>query len=205
MSKRNTASRAAPPPGPEPDALLAIAVHQRCDSAFERLVGRFETPLIRYAGTLLQSRPDAEEVVQDAMMRAHRALTVQYDEARCRALALRPWLFKMVRNLALNKRRGKRRQVEQPLDASLKRSLLSIGLDDVQLDRKRGLLRLQRAVDALPDEARELIALRFLEEMTYAEIAKTVGASEASLRGRVFRSLAILRQRLEKEGVPHAL
>ena len=91
------------------------------------------------------------------------------------------------------------------MDASLETSLQAIATDDLQLDRKRGLLRLQRAIDDLPEVARELTVLRFMEEMPYAEIAKTVGASEAALRGKIFRSLAMLRKRLEKEEVPHAL
>ena len=52
----------------------------------------------------------------------------------------------------------------------------------------------------LPVDARELIVLRFMEEMSYAEIAKTVGQSEAALRGKVFRSLKLLRDALEKRG-----
>lgn len=205
MNERSGASPSLADGSTDPDSRLALAVHHRHDSGFERLVARFETPLVRYAASLLQSPADAEEVVQDAMMRAHRALTVQYDEARCAALALRPWLFKMVRNLALNKRRGKRHQLEQPLDGSHHRRLEAVGTGDSELDRRRELARMQRAIDALPAEARELVVLRFLEEMSYAEIARTVGASEAALRGKIFRALALLRKQLTSEGVAHAL
>src|SRR5438105_10818995 len=96
---------------------LAVAVHRLDAGAFERLIDRFESPLYSYAHGILQNPFDAQEVVQDAMMRAHRALTRQYDEARCAALALRPWLFRTVRNLCLNKRRSKRHQLEQPLES----------------------------------------------------------------------------------------
>ncbi len=189
----------------ERESALAVSVRRGSASAFERLVVRFESPLFRYACSLLQHAPDAEEVVQDALMRAHRALTVQYDEARCATLALRPWLFKMVRNLASNKRRGKRHQVEQSLEESREASSRAIEPDHEHLDRKRQLLRMQQAIDALPAEARELIVLRFMDEMSYAEIGKTVGATEASLRGKIFRAVALLRHKLEKEGVSHAL
>ncbi|MEA2343393.1 MAG: Sigma-70, region 4, partial [Thermoanaerobaculia bacterium] len=57
----------------------------------------------------------------------------------------------------------------------------------------------------LPVDARELIVLRFMEEMSYAEIAKTVGSSEAALRGKVFRSLKLLRDALEQKGVAYAM
>src|SRR4029077_17505211 len=62
---------------------LAVAVHRCEPGAFERLIERFEQPLFTYAHGILQNAFDAQEVVQDAMMRAHKALTRQYDEARC--------------------------------------------------------------------------------------------------------------------------
>src|SRR4051812_25388760 len=95
---------------------LAVAVHRCEPGAFERLIDRFEAPLFSYAESVLQNRFDAQEVVQDALLRAHRALTKQYDEQRCETLALRPWLFRTVRNLSLNKRRSKRTKLERPLE-----------------------------------------------------------------------------------------
>lgn len=186
---------------------LALSVH-RCDGgAFERLIDRFEQPLFNYAHGILQNTFDAQEVVQDAMMRAHRALTRQYDRTRVEALALRPWLFRTVRNLCLNKRRSKGRALEQPLE----------NFDDgrmgpfvrasaaTELEKRQEVELLRRAIALLPVEARELIVLRFIEEMPYAEIARTVGTSEASLRGKVFRSLKLLREALESRGVAHAM
>ena len=185
---------------------LAVAVH-RCDpGAFERLIQRFERPLFTYADGILQNAFDAQEVVQDALMRAHRALTRQYDEARCAALALRPWLFRTVRNLCLNKRRGKRHQLEQPLsEFDDGRMGPFVHLEGSELERKQEVELLRRAIALLPVDARELIMLRFMEEMSYGEIAKTVGSTEAALRGKVFRSLKLLREALEKKGVAYAV
>lgn len=185
---------------------LALSVH-RCEAgAFERLIDRFEKPLFNYAHGILQNAFDAQEVVQDAMMRAHRALTRQYDEARVSVLALRPWLFRTVRNLCLNKRRSKRSALEQPLDTFDDGRLGPfVHLEGSALERKEELELLRRAMSLLPVDARELIVLRFMEEMSYAEIAKTVGTSEASLRGKVFRSLRLLRDALEQKGVAYAM
>ena len=80
-----------------------------------------------------------------------------------------------------------------------------IDLEGSDLERKQEVELLRRAVALLPVEARELIVLRFMEEMSYAEIAKTVGSSEAALRGKVFRSLKLLREALEKKGVNYAV
>jgi RNA polymerase sigma-70 factor (ECF subfamily) len=188
------------------DGGLAVAVH-RCDSgAFERLIQRFERPLFTYADGILQNAFDAQEVVQDALMRAHKALTRQYDEERCRQLALRPWLFRTVRNLSLNKRRSKRSTLEQPLESFDDGRLGPfVHLEGSELERKEEIELLKRAMSLLPVDARELIVLRFMEEMSYAEIAKTVGASEAALRGKVFRSLKLLRDALEQKGVAYAM
>jgi RNA polymerase sigma-70 factor, ECF subfamily len=185
---------------------LAVAVHRCEPGAFERLIDRFERPLFTYAHGILQNAFDAQEVVQDAMMRAHRALTRQYDEARCAELALRPWLFKTVRNLCLNKRRSKRSALEEPLESFHDGRLGPfVQLEGSELERKEEVELLRRAMALLPVDARELIVLRFMEEMSYAEIAKTVGSSEAALRGKVFRSLKLLRDALQQKGVAYAM
>ncbi|HET7705093.1 MAG TPA: sigma-70 family RNA polymerase sigma factor [Thermoanaerobaculia bacterium] len=185
---------------------LAVAVHRREPGAFERMIDRFETPLFGYAHGILQNTFDAQEVVQDAMMRAHRALTKQYDEARCAALLLRPWLFKTVRNLSLNRRRSKTRALEQPLESfDDGRIGPFVSPESKDLEKREEADMLRAAMALLPVEARELIVLRFMEEMSYGEIAKTVGGTEAALRGKVFRSLKLLREALEKRGVTHAM
>ena len=185
---------------------LALAVHRSEPGAFERLIDRFEASLFSYAESVLQNRFDAQEVVQDALLRAHKALTRQYDEQRCEALALRPWLFRTVRNLSLNKRRSKRSKLEQSLEEfDDGRMGPFLHLEGSELERKQEVELLRRAIALLPVDARELIVLRFMEEMSYAEIARTVGSSEAALRGKVFRSLKLLREALEKKGVNYAV
>lgn len=184
---------------------LALSVH-RCEAgAFERLIDRYEAPLYNYAHGILQNPFDAQEVVQDALLRAHHALTRQYDEPKVTSLALRPWLFRTVRNLSLNKRRSKTRALERPLEAFDDGRLGPFVQEGPDLERRQEAEMLRAAIALLPVEARELIVLRFIEEMPYAEIAKTVGGTEASLRGKVFRSLKLLREALEKRGVTHAV
>jgi RNA polymerase sigma-70 factor (ECF subfamily) len=188
-----------------PEENLAVAVHRCHSGAFERLIDEYESPLFNYAHGILQNPFDAQEVVQDALMRAHRALTRQYDEARCAALALRPWLFRTVRNLSLNKRRGKRGALEKPLEEFDDGRIGPFVGVESDLARREEIEMLRRAIALLPVDARELIVLRFIEEMPYADIAKTIGSTEAALRGKVFRALKLLREALEKKGVTHAM
>ena len=74
-----------------------------------------------------------------------------------------------------------------------------------ELEREEDAELLRDAMTSLPVDVRELILLRFVEEMSYADIAKTVGSSEAALRGKVFRALKLLRSALEQKGVTHAV
>lgn len=184
---------------------LPLAVH-RCETgAFERLVETYEQPLFNYVYRLLQNAADAQEVVQDAFLRAHKALTAQYSEDRCRGLALRPWLYRIGRNLAYNKRRNKMPLREEPLPPIDDNGFLPVQLHAgrSEAERKEEVEDLERALASLPTESRDLITLRFIEELSYAEISKTTGLNEASLRGRVFRSLKLLRDALAVKGAIH--
>lgn len=187
---------------------LALEVHQGVPGAFDRFVETWETALYNYALRVLQNTFDAQEVVQDAFLRAHRALTRQYDEQRCRELAVRPWLFRIARNLALNRRRGAWTRTQESL-ASFDDDRIGPFFDPSgegrDLERRQDAEMLEAALASLPTESRELIVLRFMEDMPYADISRTTGLSETQLRGKVFRSLKLLRRALETRGVAHAL
>ena len=186
---------------------LAASIHARTAGAFERLVGHFEKPLFNYVQRLVPSLPDAQEVVQDTFLRAHKALTRQYSSERCESLALRPWLFRIARNLSHNKRRGLRHQVECQMPDDHEQRLAQ--LDGVAVlctvEQRQELERLERAMAALPLASRELVVLRFIEEMSYAEIAATTGQGESALRGKVFRALQQLRDALAQQENHHAM
>jgi RNA polymerase sigma-70 factor (ECF subfamily) len=190
------------------DESLALAVHQCAPGAFDRLVGRYEGSLFNYANRILGNAFDAQEVVQDAFLRAHDAMTRQYDARRVAELALKPWLFRIVRNLSLNKRRGGLSKLDEPLasfDDGRIGPLVPACSVSAAVEREQERAALDRALASLPDESRELIVLRFMEEMSYAEMAEIVGQGEAALRGRVFRSLKMLREALEKGEVRHEM
>src|SRR5512135_2300845 len=87
---------------------IALAVHQDDDGAVERLVRAYQDQLYSYALRMLRDSFDAEEVTQDAFIRACRTLTASYDPDRCRHLEMRPWLFRITRNLALNRIRARK-------------------------------------------------------------------------------------------------
>ena len=77
------------------------------DGSFEELVRTFQDRLYSYALRLTARREDAEEVAQDALVKAYRALAT-YPPERIRGLALRPWLYRITLNTARNRFRGKK-------------------------------------------------------------------------------------------------
>jgi RNA polymerase sigma-70 factor (ECF subfamily) len=180
---------------------LATAVHRNFDGAIEQLVRLYQDALFGYALRLLQNRFEAEEVTQDAFIRAIRALTSRYDDERCESLDVKPWLYCITRNLAYKRRKLRRFTPEVPLPETCDspgQACHSRPQADRLLEDWEQQARMERALARLCPEARDLILLRFMEELSYAEIAAVVHASESSVRGKVFRALRSLRKVLGK-------
>jgi len=187
----------------EPQPALALAVHRSEAGAMEDLVRSYQDCLFSFALRILQDPFEAQAVTQDVFMKAHRTLRLKYDGERCRTLLLRPWLFRIARNLALNRRRRRRSARESPL-------LEITGNGEPPVDSYavlRGsprhsdeLILLEEAMKRLESPSRELVVLRFIEGLSYAEIASVLRTSEASIRGRIFRALRRLRTFMEDDG-----
>jgi RNA polymerase sigma-70 factor, ECF subfamily len=194
--------------GLEPAGSLALDVRRGRKGAVERLVRDHQDSLFGYALRLVQDPADAQDVTQDVFVRAHRALTSAYDEERCRTLELRPWLFRITRNLALNRLRARRAAREEPLpegDGYHESALRFPAFEDGTLAARERKRDLERALGRLGREVREIVQLRYVENLTYAEIAAVAGGSEAAVRGKVFRALARLRTHLKEQEACHAL
>ena len=189
-------------------ANLALAVHASEDGALERLVRTYQDPIFGYALRLLRDPFEAQEVTQDVFLRAFRALTSKYDEERSRNLALRPWLFCIARNLARNRRRSRAARAEEGVPDE-PQELIGLALvqadpaSELEAGRQRKLL--EWALDRLDGASRELVWLRFFEEMSHREIAAVVGLTESAVRGKVFRALRKLRAALSRAEGRHAL
>src|SRR5262252_8133347 len=89
------------------DGPLEAALAADLDGPFERLVPEYQDRLFGFALRLTRSREDAEEIAQDAFVRAYRAMK-SYPAERVRSLALRAWLYRITLNVARNHRRRRR-------------------------------------------------------------------------------------------------
>src|ERR1700750_1808960 len=148
---------------------LAREGHER---AFEAIVERYRPALERYASRLVgPSR--GEDAVQQAFVNAHRALTENDPERR---IELKPWLYRIVHNSALNALRATRD--EQLLGDDAER----LGLSEDVIERRERLREALDAVAALPEKQRDAILLRELEGRSHDEIAVALGMSSGAAR-----------------------
>ncbi len=187
----------------DPDIALAARLATDLDRAFPSLVdahaGRLYTIAQRYLGV----PSDAEEVAQDALVRAHRALA-SYDHDRIRMLRVRPWLAAITINLARNRRRRQAdRRPPTPLEP-----LVAAGLEPRQslggsppavAEQHEERRRLAEALLVLPPATRAAVVLRHVDGLSVAETAAALGRPEGTVKAQVHRGLARLRRDLAAE------
>src|SRR5213595_48052 len=158
------------------------------EHVFERMVHDHQDRLYALGYALTGNRHDAEEVAQDTLLRAYRAL-VRYPPERVRELKQRAWLHRIAVNVVRNRVRGVRpRLVElngsEPSGAS--------GPEE-DVIRKLEVDALAARVACLPPRYREAVVLRHIHELSYAEAAEALGQPVGTVKANVHRGLKILR------------
>lgn len=171
-------------------------------AAFEQIMRRHNRLLFRTARSILKSDADAEDALQEAYLRAWRAIGGFRSEAR-----LSTWLVRIVANEALGRLRRRGAQV-LALDASMDPGDRWTEADmegdpDERPDRAamRAELRalMEKRIDALPDAFRTVFVLRAVEEMSVEEVSGALGLREETVRTRFFRARALLREGLARD------
>jgi RNA polymerase sigma factor (sigma-70 family) len=152
------------------------------EQAFAAIVERYRTQLDRYA-TRLVGPSRGEDAVQQAFVNAHAALIADPEKS----IELKPWLYRIVHNAALNQLRASRD--EQSLGDETDRLVAS----DDAIERRERLREALEAVAALPPTQRDAILLRELEGRSHEEIALALGVSPGAARQQIFRARAALR------------
>lgn len=165
---------------------------------FTALVERYYPRALRFALNMGLTREDAEEVVQDAFVRVHRALPRFTPGA-----PVEPWLFRILANRCRSAHGRARwwRTRTRAGDAELARVPARENEDAVLrwLDAERLHRAARRALDALPAAQREAFLLRYVDEMEYDEIMRITGSRLSALKMRVKRARDTLRLLLKEE------
>ena len=164
------------------DDRLVKLVRSGHERAFDAIVERYRRPLVRFCARILpESR--CEDAVQQAFINAHGALTSS-DET----VQLKPWLFAITRNAALNMLRQNGWNYDQiPLDFD------GVRRPDQVFEQRIELQETVAALNELPDRQRDALVMREFEGRSYDEIALALGANDGAVRQLLNRARVTLR------------
>ena len=166
---------------------------------FDTIVDEYERRLYGFALRMTGNREDAEEIVQDAFVRAYRALAKMSPEQRAE-LRLQPWLYTITLNVTRNRLRGKR-PTNVALDSLADPDALLRGSrhdgpaqPEKILEQNADMALVERALLQLPMHLRAAATLRFIEGRSHPEIAEILNQPIGTVKSHVHRAVRILRR-----------
>jgi RNA polymerase sigma-70 factor (ECF subfamily) len=171
------------------EQVLVLRCQTGDSAAFGELVTRFAARLRYYVQTILgeERQADTEDVLQDVWLDVHRSIATLSDPG-----AIAAWLYRVARNRTvrhLRKRVLRTRPIEH--------SQADRALDDTGDFSIEDALAIHLALEQLAAEHREVLVLRFLEDMTYEGIATVIGCPVGTVRSRIHHAKLALRRVLE--------
>lgn len=169
--------------------------------SFNQLILRWERPIYALAYRQIGREDDARDIVQDAFLRAFRALPGFKGEAKFSS-----WLYRITLNLCRDFLRRARRAPFLPApegmdiaDLVSSETLAAETVEDV-VTRNDLSRRVARAMGALPEEQRSAILLKEYHGMTFQEIAEMQGVPLSTVKTRLYQGLTVLRRELDRRG-----
>jgi RNA polymerase sigma-70 factor, ECF subfamily len=157
------------------------------------VVETYSSLLFRVAHSVLRSRVDAEDVVQDVFVRV-----LEHRRALTEVREMRVWLVRIAWNLALDRRRRVR---PEQFDEGFVEGLVAKNQPaDEVLNQAREMRSVLHEMERLPRTERHVLLLSAIEELGTAEMAEVLGRSESAVRALLFRARTRLRERLERGG-----
>ncbi len=215
--RKGRGSGGAAAPGPEPlapsrktaaegesepsESQLIEEARSGSHGAFERLVRRYSERAFRAAYRVLRDKEASEDVVQEAFLKAYRGLR----RFECRS-GFYTWLYRIVVNLALDRRRRDRGITTEWEDRALEdvdaRATLPQAEDPELASRRRELRQLvARGIEGLPDGQREVLLLREVDGLSYEEIAASMRISKGTVMSRLHYARRKMVAFLKQHGV----
>ncbi len=172
-------------------------------AAFDEMVARYWTRIYSMVNQLLRNPQDAEEVTQDAFIRAHRGLENFRGDS-----AFSTWLYQIATNLARNRywywwrrKRDKSVSIDAPLGGDGDATLADIipaeveTPDDIAVTQEF-VARIARGMERLGAKHREILILRNVKNLSYEEIADILGISIGTVKSRIARARESLRAKM---------
>lgn len=161
-------------------------------NAYDYLVAKYGKKILSIAVGLVRNRQDAEDLAQEAFVRAYQSLS------RFRSgEAFGPWISRIVTNLSLDLLRQRKRRGEDADDSELDRLTTTID-PETSAEWRQAASLISRAIRSLPDMQRAVAQLYLVEELSHAEIARMTGVSEGTVRSHLFHARAKLKESLKE-------
>ena len=189
-----------------------VEAARRDPARFDALYRKYLAQVYSYALYELGDHHAAEDATERVFLRALAAMPRSREQARQEdgpeASTFRVCLFRIARNTVSNERRARRRRPATSLEAALGAGLAIADAADLEADAvtRDEAGQALRAMRSLPDDRRRALTLRFVEEMSTAEIAGVLGRSEGAVRVLIHRALGAVARELgrDRDGRPTA-
>jgi|SRR5438034_5494372 len=174
-----------------------LSVGEDLDREFDARLADCSTLAFRVAYGVLRHHQDAEDIAQEALVRAYRSFRQLRDRDRFRA-----WLVRITWRLAIDRRRGDRRREAREHDEALDRATATPPQD---LEARERADHLWRAIDTLPEKLRMVVILAGIEEHNLREVARLLAVPEGTAKSRMFEARQRLKEQLQwTRADPHA-
>jgi RNA polymerase sigma-70 factor (ECF subfamily) len=181
------------------DEALVKRVQAGDKKAFDLLVLKYQNRVIHLVNRYLRDPSEAQDVAQDAFIKAYRAIATFRGES-----AFYTWIYRIAINTAKNHMMNRsRRPAEEDIDPEVAEqfegvdSLKDVDTPDAILVSEEIAVIIQHALDDLPSELRIAISLREFDGLSYDEIAETMSCPVGTVRSRIFRAREFIEKRLE--------
>lgn len=176
-----------------------VALARRADTrAFDELVTRYQNKIYRLARRMTETEEDAEDVLQEAFVKAYKSLAGFKGKSR-----FSTWLYRITVNLALMKLRKRKLEtvpLDQPIqtgDGVLQRDIEDGGLDPLEkLIAAESKQILDAAIADLPAGHRAVFVLRDIEKLSTEEAARVLGITVPAVKSKLHRTRIMLKEKL---------
>ena len=175
------------------DEELCFAISNGDQAAFEAFVHRYHGPLLGYLERLLNDQKRAEDFVQEVFIKLLDQLKDRTVPTHCRS-----WLYKVATNLCRDYWRSARFKNEQPLYASIPEQPDDKATVYDIYERQESRMEMIRILNTLPEHQREIIILRFYQDLKLKEISDILDCPIGTIKSRLFHGLRYLKGQLQK-------
>lgn len=164
-------------------------------SAFAGLVEKYQGPIFNLAYRMTGSREDADDLTQEIFIRAYQQLQ-RFDQSK----KYFTWLYTVGINLIRNHLKKNARNVSHlaAVGSALEHHKQEDGRGEGDRLSDDRMIRLEKIIQQLPVDLREAIILKFVQDLTFEEVAAVTGDSLSAVKMRIYRGLEKMKQMMEK-------